>query len=90
MRGKKAKALRKMVGYEPTAHRPELAEDMPSRSAKFFSKLLGQNIDCRLPVTVVLPKEHPRRAYQFAKRRYGALPLAAMLNRLRDGLPTPA
>lgn len=86
MRGKKAKALRAMVGYSPTVHRPELAKEMPTRSAQFFSKLLGQLVPTTLPVTVVLPKEHPRRAYQFVKRRYGMLPLASALQALRRGL----
>lgn len=68
MRGKKAKALRKMVGYVPTEHRPELPGDaLPTGT------------------TVMLPKDHPRRAYEFAKARYGMLPLAQMLTRLRRG-----
>lgn len=86
MRGKKAKALRKMVGYIPGIHRPELARNMPRRSASFFSRLLGEMVPTSLPVTVVLPKEHPRRAYQFVKRRYGMLPLAQLLGKLRGGL----
>lgn len=84
MRGKKAKALRRMVGYIPSIHRPELAKKMPTRKAQLFSKLFGEMVPTTLPVTVVLPKEHPRRAYQFIKRRYGMLPLASMLGRLRQ------
>lgn len=85
MRGKKAKALRKMVGYRPAEHRPELAVAMPSWRKQFLDRIgVLQPYDA--PVTVVLPKDHPRRAYQFAKQRYGVLPLAQMLTRLRRGL----
>lgn len=86
MRGKKAKALRKMVGYSPSQHRPELPRRPLSRRAQFFNRIVGDLQTYDAPVTVVLPKEHPRRAYQFAKRRYGMLPLAQLLNRLRRGL----
>ena len=65
MRGKKAKALRRMVGYNVTADRPQLPG-----SRVWTGK------------TLRLPKTHPRRAYQFCKRRYGILPLAAVLARL--------
>lgn len=70
MRAKKAKALRQMVGYHPDLHRPTLAG----------GQWRGHLGTCRLG------KDHPRRAYQFAKKRYGILPLASALNRLRTGL----
>lgn len=38
------------------------------------------------PETVVLPKHSERKAYKFIKRRYGMLPVGAILQRLRDGL----
>lgn len=68
MRGKKAKALRKLVGYSVTQDRPELP------AGGWRSK---NNGTCRLPKTA------KRRAYQFVKRRYGMLPVASTLNRLR-------
>ena len=70
MRGKKVKALRAMVGYNPNRDRTEAAGELNPH------------------VPVGLSKEHPRKAYAFAKKRYGILPLAQVLGRLKSGVPT--
>ncbi len=38
------------------------------------------------PETVVLPKHSKRKVYKFIKRRYGMLPVGAVLQRLRVGM----
>jgi hypothetical protein len=84
MRGKKAKALRAMVGFAPTRDR----SDAPGEINDFtpFENEKGQLVRNK-GVTVGLNKEHPRHAYQFVKERYGNLPLAQMLGKLKTGLP---
>ena len=85
MRGKKAKALRAMVGYHPDKVRTEA----PGEINDFFpfrdkdGKMVRKS-----GVTVGLPKDHPRKAYAFVKERYGMLPLGQLLGKLKAGIPT--
>jgi hypothetical protein len=66
MRGKKAKVLRLIAGYSVTSQRPQLPAG-------------GWNVMERGPIR--LPKDHPRRKYQFLKERYGMIPLGHSLKR---------
>ena len=80
MRGKKAKFLRLLAGYSVTKDRPQLPEGgwivmfaaMNAMNQPEYKRGLG---------TCALPKDHPRRKYQFLKKRYGILPLAHSLQR---------
>lgn len=84
MRGKKAKALRKIVGYHPNKDRldaPGLINDFTP-----FINEKGNEVRKR-GVTVGMSKDSRRKAYKFIKRRYGMIPLAQMLPRLKVGLP---
>ena len=87
MRGKKAKALRAMVGYNPARDRTESPGEIndftPFKDDK--GKLVRKK-----GVTVGINKEQPRSAYAFTKKRYGMLPVAQMLGKLKAGLPTLA
>lgn len=84
MRGKKAKALRKIVGYRPNKNRldaPGLINDFTP-----FIDEKGKEVRNR-GVTVGMAKDSKRKAYKFVKRRYGMIPLAQMLRRLSVALP---
>lgn len=68
MRGKKAKALRNIIGYSVTEHRPVL----PGGIWAVWER-----------GTMVIAKDHPRHKYQFMKKRYGMIPLAHALTRTK-------
>ena len=100
MRGKKAKTIRKIVGYSVTKDRPEL----PTKTTnQVFAGLGGQNIHLSIKGwnsmvfgTCRLPKGHPRRNYQFFKKRYHMVPMASLYKRVSmsrevlDGLQAQA
>ena len=87
MRGKKAKALRAMVGYNPARDRTESPGEVNDFTP--FKDKNGKMVRNK-GVTVGINKEQPRSAYAFTKKRYGMLPVAQMLGKLKAGLPTLA
>lgn len=68
MRGLKANAIRKVVGYKVTRDRPELP--------------VGGYLVLEHGRALRLAKDHPRRQYHIIKKRYGMLPFASLHKRV--------
>lgn len=83
MNGRKAKALRMLAKYHPTAHRPALPKGgwIATVVSPITPGMPGGTVR-RVMGTCVLPKTHPRHRYQFLKRQYRVVPLAHTLKRM--------
>lgn len=81
MNGQKAKALRKLAHYSVTADRPQLPAGGWINTAAGWNALSKSHWRYG---TCALPKDHPRRKYQFLKKRYGSVPLAHTLKRMHN------